>query len=131
MMKITEAVPVDECIVEHVTPADGNIFADLGFPPEEAGNLFVRSKLMIEVRCIIQDRRLKQKKAAELFGVSQPRISELMRGRINEFTIDSLVNMLAHAGLRVDVSIRAADEGAGTSDEATLDRMPGAVAAAG
>jgi predicted XRE-type DNA-binding protein len=117
--------------VEHVTPAGANIFLDLGFPPEEAGNLFLRSRLMIEIIRMVRGRGLKQKKAAELFGVSQPRISELMRGRINEFTIDSLVNMLAHAGLRVDVSIRSADEGAETPDVATRDPMPGVVAATG
>lgn len=94
--------------VEHVTPAGANIFLDLGFPPGEAENLKIRADLMREIMGIIRERVMKQKKAAELFGVSQPRISELMRGRINEFSIDSLVNMLAHAGMTVDVSIRAA-----------------------
>jgi predicted XRE-type DNA-binding protein len=94
--------------VEHVTPAGANIFLDLGFPPGEAENLKIRADLMREIMGIIRGRGMKQKKAAELFGVSQPRISELMRGRINEFSIDSLVNMLAHAGMTVDVSIRAA-----------------------
>ncbi|WP_420126442.1 helix-turn-helix domain-containing protein [Longimicrobium sp.] len=94
--------------VEHVTPAGANIFLDLGFPPGEAENLKIRADLMREIMGIIRERAMKQKKAADLFGVSQPRISELMRGRINEFSIDSLVNMLAHAGMTVDVSIRAA-----------------------
>jgi predicted XRE-type DNA-binding protein len=91
--------------VEHVTPAGANIFADLGFPPDEAENLRVRSRLMMALGDIVRQRRLKQSEAAALFGVSQPRISELMRGRINEFTIDSLVNMLAYAGLRVNLSL--------------------------
>ena len=95
-------------VIEHTTPVGGNIFADLGFPPEEAENLHVRSKLMIEMIGIIQDRGLKQKEAAELFGVSQPRISDLKRGHIDAFTIDSLVNMLAHAGVSVEVTVRAA-----------------------
>ena len=95
-------------VIEHTTPVDGNIFADLGAPPEEAENLLVRSNLMIEMIGIIQDRGLKQKEAAELFGVSQPRISDLKRGRIDAFTIDSLVNMLAHAGISVEVKVRAA-----------------------
>lgn len=96
--------------VEHVTPAGANIFLDLGFPPQEAENLRVRSRLMIAIRRIMQARGLKQKKAAELFGVSQPRISDLTRGKIDEFTIDSLVNMLAHAGVRVDVSVSPSEE---------------------
>lgn len=96
--------------VEHVTPADGNVFADLGFGPEEAENLLVRSRLMIEIIGMIQDRGLKQKQAAALFGVSQPRISELKRGNIDEFSIDSLVNMLGHAGVRIDLTFRPIEE---------------------
>lgn len=96
----------DDVIVEHVTPADGNIFVDLGFEPEEAENLHVRSKLMIQIIRMIRERGLKQKQAAALFGVSQPRISDLKRNKIDEFSIDSLVNMLGHAGIRIDMSFR-------------------------
>lgn len=108
-------LPVDGTFIEHETPADGNVFLDLGFAPAEAENLLVRTRLMFEVKRIITERGLKQKKAAELFGVSQPRISDLVRGKMDQFTIDSLVNMLAHAGLRVDVSLR---EIAGSATEA-------------
>lgn len=107
-MKTKEAERVEGNLIEHVTPADGNVFADLGFPPEEAENLKVRSRLMIEIIRLVRDRGMKQTEAAELFGVSQPRISELMHTRIDEFTIDSLINMLAHAGMTVDVSVRPA-----------------------
>lgn len=96
--------------VEHVTPAGGNVFADLGFDPEEAENLRVRSRLMIQVEKIIHERGLKQKQAAVLFGVSQPRISELKRGKIDEFTIDSLVNMLGRAGIRIDLTFRSVEQ---------------------
>jgi len=95
-------------MIEHITPAGGNIFADIGFPPEEAANLKLRSDLMIAIETIIQDNKLKQTEAAKLFGVSQPRISDIKRGKIDEFTIDSLINMLAHAGIRVDVTLRPA-----------------------
>ncbi|HEU0013807.1 MAG TPA: helix-turn-helix transcriptional regulator [Longimicrobium sp.] len=94
--------------VEHVTPADGNVFADLGFPPDEAANLKIRSTLMRTARRLIEERGLKQARAAKLFGVSQPRISELKRGKIDAFTIDSLINMLALAGIVVDLSFREA-----------------------
>ena len=93
-------------MIEHITPADGNVFADLGFPPEEAENLLIRCDLILEIEEIIRTRGLKQKAAAKLFGVSQPRISDLKRRTLDAFTIDSLVNMLAVAGFRVDVSIR-------------------------
>ncbi len=89
----------------HTTPTDGNVFDDLGFPAEQAANLLMRTDLMMEVEAVVRDRALKQREAAELFGVSQPRISELMRGKLDAFTIDALVNMLAHAGLRVEVRV--------------------------
>jgi predicted XRE-type DNA-binding protein len=94
--------------ITHTTPAGGNIFADLGFPREEAENLKLRSSLMIAIEKIIAARGLKQTEAAELFGVSQPRISDLTRGKFDVFTIDSLVNMLAHAGFHVKLSVEAA-----------------------
>ncbi len=93
-------------MIEHTTPADGNVFADLGFPPEEAENRLIRCDLILEIDEIIRTRRLKQAAAAKLFGVSQPRISDLKRRTLDAFTIDSLVNMLAVAGFRVDVSVR-------------------------
>lgn len=94
--------------VEHVTPSGGNIFADLGFTGEEAENLKIRSTLMVEIHRVIEARGLRQREAAELFGVSQPRISELVHGKIDQFSIDSLVNMLGCAGLRVEVRVSAA-----------------------
>jgi predicted XRE-type DNA-binding protein len=89
-------------IIEHITPADGNIFADLGFSPEEAANLKIRSDLMLVILQIMADNQLKQAQAAKLFSVTQTRISDVRRGKIDEFTIDSLVDMLTHAGIRVD-----------------------------
>src|SRR5258708_35068009 len=82
--------------VGQTTPAGENVFADLGFPPREAKNLVLRSDLMSAVERIISD--MTQVDVAVLLGVSQPRISELKRGQIDRFTIDALVNMLAHAG---------------------------------
>jgi predicted XRE-type DNA-binding protein len=89
-----------------ITPSSGNVYLDLGFSSEEAENLKVRSALMISMRKIIEERELKQADAAELFGVTQPRISDLVRGKIELFSIDGLVNMLARAGLRVDVTVQ-------------------------
>lgn len=93
--------------ITHTTPAGGNVFVDLGFPPEEAENLKIRSSLMMAIEQIITERGLKQIEAAELFGVSQPRISDLLRGKIDVFTIDSLINMLARAGVRVELTVPA------------------------
>jgi predicted XRE-type DNA-binding protein len=91
--------------IEHVTPTGGNVFADLGFPPEEAENMKVRATLMVRIHKVMLERSLRQVDAAELFGVSQPRISDLVNGKMDQFTIDSLVNMLAHSGLRVEVTV--------------------------
>jgi predicted XRE-type DNA-binding protein len=90
-------------IIEDETPADGNIFADLGFPPQEAANLLMRSKLMLRVRRVMKERKLTQSKAAKLFGVSQPRVSDVVRGKINLFSIDALISMLSRAGIDVDL----------------------------
>jgi predicted XRE-type DNA-binding protein len=81
--------------------SSGNVFKDLGFPPEEAEHLCVRSNLMIELSRIIEDRGLTQSQAAKLLGVSQPRVSDLVRGKIDRFSIDTLVEMLGNAGVRV------------------------------
>ena len=89
-----------------VQRSSGNVFSDVGFPPEEAENLRLRSELMVQVRSILEGRKLTQAAGAQLFGVTQPRISDLVRGRIELFSIDGLVNMLAHAGVHVTLTVK-------------------------
>ena len=96
----------------NVTPSSGNVFADLGFGPEEAEHLRIRSDLMLALRQLIEERRLTQAEAARVFGVTQPRISNLVRGRIDLFSIDTLVDMLARVGIRVEVAMSDMREGA-------------------
>lgn len=74
-----------------------------------AENLKVRAVLMAELAAHIERSGLTQAQAAHLFAVTQPRISDLVRGRIDLFSIDTLVNMLTAAGLRLDLTIRPAD----------------------
>ena len=88
-----------------ITRSSGNVFEDLGFPPEEAEHLKLRSDSMIHLRKVIEAKKLKQAEAAKLFGVTQPRISDLVQGKIHLFSIDTLVDMLAHAGVRVKFSL--------------------------
>jgi predicted XRE-type DNA-binding protein len=83
--------------------SSGNVFQDLGFSAEEATNLKIRSDLMIRLSKLIEARGLTQAQAAEFFGVTQPRISDLVRGKIDRFSIDTLIAMLGHAGVRVQV----------------------------
>ncbi len=83
-----------------------NVFRDLGFREKEAANLHVRAMLMAEVERYIRGKRLTQKEAARRFGVTQPRVSDLIRGKISLFSVDMLITMLGHAGLKVDVRVR-------------------------
>lgn len=83
-----------------------NVFRDLGFGAEEAANLKLRAMLMVEIEKYIQEKHLTQKSAAERLGVTQPRISDLMRGKIELFSVDTLITMLTHVGLKVDVRVR-------------------------
>jgi predicted XRE-type DNA-binding protein len=76
--------------------------------PEEARNLKLRSALMAELKHHIRTNGLSQALAAQAAGVTQPRISDLMRGKINLFGIDALVNMAARLGLQVELQVRRA-----------------------
>jgi predicted XRE-type DNA-binding protein len=93
--------------ITHVTPVGGNVFADIGFPPAEAESLKICSGLMMAVQDVIDGRSFSVAEAAKHFGVSQAIIKKLIRGHIDQFNIDLLVKMLAHAGMHVEVSVRA------------------------
>jgi predicted XRE-type DNA-binding protein len=87
----------------HVT--EGSVFDDLGFDAAEASNLKIRAALMLAIEQELDKQKLTQAKAAKLLGVAQPRISDLKRGKIQLFTIDVLVNMLAKLGKPVSLII--------------------------
>ena len=93
-----------------ITPSTGNVFRDLGFRREEAEHLLVRADLVIQVQKLITSRRFKQRTAAKLLGVTQPRVSDLLRGRIDLFSTDAVIDMLARLGaqVRLTVKVRAA-----------------------
>ena len=88
------------------TRSSGNVFRDLGFSVAEAENLRIRSAIMNALIAQIEKKRLTQARAAKLLGVTQPRISDLTRGKIQLFSIDTLVNMLSASGLKVDLRFR-------------------------
>ena len=73
--------------------------------PEEAENMKLRSGLMVALKAHISRVGLTQSQAAKIFGVTQPRISDLMRGKINLFGLDALVNMAAAAGLQIELRV--------------------------
>ena len=74
--------------------------------PAQAANMKHRSALMMAISEHIKAKDLNQTEAAKLFAVSQPRISDLMRGKIGMFSIDTLVTMLAMAGIGIDIKLR-------------------------
>ena len=88
-----------------VTQGSQNVFDDLGFAPEEALNLKIRADLMLNIKRYIQSQGWTQKKAALFFGETQPRISDLMNGDIERFSIDKLVQMLYRAGIEVRLEV--------------------------
>lgn len=88
--------------------SSGNVFADLGFEKIEAENLLVRSKLMAAKKSYIESEGITQGEAAERFDVAQPRISEIYQGKIDLFSVDKLINMLARVGQHVEVSVHKA-----------------------
>ena len=89
-----------------ITPSTGNVFRDLGFRNEEAEHLMVRADLMIQIQKLIASRRLKQRNAAKILGVTQPRVSDLLRGRIDLFSTDALIDMLARLGATVRLTVK-------------------------
>src|SRR5438094_10272330 len=82
-----------------------NVFRDLGFGRIEAENLRIRSALMIILTEHIQRAGLTQKEAAETLGVTQPRISDLMRRKIDVFSIDTLIAMLQSTGVKTNIRV--------------------------
>ena len=105
-------------ITTHITPADGNIFLDLGFSPKEAAILKAQSKKMIQKKlaikeCLmteltlwIDEKKLKQRDAALILGVTRPRVSDVIHKKTIKFTIDALVDMLTRAGKHVELAVR-------------------------
>ena len=99
-----------------MTRSTGNVFRDLGFSPDEAESLKVRADLMLNLQKAIGARKLKQGDAAELLGVSQPRVSDLMRGRIDLFSTETLIDMLAKLGIRTKLVLQFPRRRAGVAE---------------
>jgi len=94
-----------------VSRSSGNVFKDLGFTSEEAEHLKIRSDLMIQLQKLIAARGLRQAQAAKILGVTQPRVSDLLRGRIDLFSTDAIIDMLARFGVRVKIVLKPSRRG--------------------
>ncbi len=88
--------------------SSGNVFLDIGFPPEEAHNLLLRADLMIRIERFFKQSGLTQQAAARSLGVTQPRLNQLLKGKIELFSLDALVNMATKAGMRVELRVKKA-----------------------
>ena len=84
-----------------VVHSSGNVFIDLGYSPDEAAVLQMRADLMADLRKFIKAKKLTQAKAAEILGVSQSRVSDLIRGKWERFSLEMLITLSIRAGLRV------------------------------
>ena len=98
-----------------LTRSSGNVFRDLGSPGDEAAYLQVRAELLAHLQQVIMARGLKQAEAAALLGVTQPRVSDVMRGRIDLFSIDTLIDMLARLGIRAKLVLHPRRRRAGVA----------------
>jgi len=85
-----------------------NVWDALCDTPEEAANLTARSEIMMQITDIIKKGGWTQAEAARRCGVTQPRINDLLRGRINRFSLDALVNIATALGRKVRITLRAA-----------------------
>ncbi len=82
-----------------ITASSGNVFTDLGFDPAEAEVLTLRAELMVQLERQLKARKLTQVAASELLGVSQSRVSDLVRGKAEKFSLDMLVLFAARLGV--------------------------------
>ena len=90
-----------------VTKSSGNVFADLGFPPDEVAVLSLRAELMAALRKLIAAKGWTQAQAAEELGVTQSRVSDLVRGKHEKFSLDMLVTLATRAGRTVKMRLAA------------------------
>ena len=88
-----------------ITESSGNVFTDLGFAPGEAAVMALRADLIGRLRLLIAERGWTQMQAAEQLGIGQSRVSDLVRGKWDKFSLDMLISLAARAGKRVEVAL--------------------------
>ena len=94
-------------MAKKATESSGNIFLDLGFPPHEAAVMLLRAELAEALRAWIESEDLTQAQVAKRLAISQPRVSEIVRGRVDLLSLDYLVGLCAKAGIPVHVRLAA------------------------
>ena len=94
-------------MAKKITESSGNIFRDLGLPPHEAEIMLLRAKLAEALRLWMEREKLTQARAAQRLGISQPRVSEITRGKVELLSLDYLVGLCAKAKISVGVRLAA------------------------
>ena len=89
------------------TKSSGNVFLDLGFSPEEAAVLVMRARLMTDLRQYIESKKLTQQEAAEKLGIAQSRVSDLVRGKWEKFSLEMLITLEGRLGRKVSLELAA------------------------
>ena len=92
---------------QKTTKSSGNVFVDLGFDPAEAAVLQMRSNLMSDLRLYIEKQKLTQAEAAKRLGIAQSRVSDLVRGKWDKFSLEMLITLEARLGRTVRVECAA------------------------
>lgn len=92
---------------EPIVESTDNVFADLGFEPGEAAILQMRAKLMNDLRAYIETNGITQKEAAARFGIAQSRVSDLVRGKWEKFSLEMLISLEARVGRSVTLELAA------------------------
>ncbi len=105
-IKAARAAPV------RVERGSGNVFADLGLPNPDLA--LAKAELVQRIRDVIAERKLTQAKAADMLGLDQPKVSALVRGRVEGYSIDRLLRLLNALGQRVEITVRPNGAGADT-----------------
>lgn len=93
---------------EMIIESNGNVFSDLGFEPGEAAILQMRAKLMSDLRMRIEASGMTQTEAAHKLGIAQSRVSDLMRGKWEKFSLEMLITLEARLGRQVHLEFAAA-----------------------
>lgn len=97
--------PKTSSVQNRIHASSGNVFRDLGFDDAEAQVLALRADLMAQLDRTLKSRKLTQTAAAEVLGVSQGRVSDLTRGKIEKFSLDMLVTFAAKLGKPVRITL--------------------------
>jgi predicted XRE-type DNA-binding protein len=92
---------------KETTKSSGNVFIDLGFDPAEAAVLQMRASLMSDLRLYIENNKLTQAEAAKRLGIAQSRVSDLVRGKWEKFSLEMLITLETRLGRSVRVELAA------------------------